>query len=459
MNAPAADSAETLFLLADTQRRIHPIVRETFAPPIETAPDYLRGIAAVVRTGARGVLVAIDPLCRRIDSALHALKRVAAPARVVLCCAPSDEPLCRRLVADRAADDYVVLPPTPDALARALALPRRIEENRWARSSLDDGAPSHEELARLADLLPALGESRRAALRGMAQLVALALRAESALVLADGLDGAVGPRARHLLEAATLVQTIPRGTRPGGQIRLGRSLRGAYDAADMRKLNTYALLFGRMLDAAERTRLWHELAVHDDLTGLLNRRGLMTWLDERLDLARRNQMEITLLLFDLDDFKEYNDRFGHDVGDQILRETAELLRRCCRRHDLVARYAGDEFVVVFWDPAGPRISGSQHPQEVLGVLNRFRAALREHAFQHLGPQSRGCLTCSGGLARFPQQADNPADLIKRADEALYEAKRAGKNRFWLVGSGDVCPDAPPDATGPTGSAVPHDARN
>lgn len=197
----------------------------------------------------------------------------------------------------------------------------------------------------------------------------------------------------------------------------------------------------------ERIRQLEKLATEDDLTGLKNRRYLNQFLSQVLALARQYQFPVTLLLFDIDNFKQYNDQFGHWVGDQVLVEAGEMIRRCCRSHDVVARIGGDEFAVVFWDlPEKQRLSAgtapgkerrhhpAKHPREPLFMAERFRKEISASRLRMLGPEGQGRLTISGGLASFPEDGKTAEALLKRADEALLEAKRQGKNQIVIIGS-------------------------
>jgi PleD family two-component response regulator len=147
-------------------------------------------------------------------------------------------------------------------------------------------------------------------------------------------------------------------------------------------------------------------------------------------------------VFDIDNFKHYNDVYGHLAGDGILREVAVLMRRCCRPHDVVGRIGGDEFAAVFWDDphraAGEvsrerRSAAAEHPTEAISVIKRFQQALGNADLHLLGPRGEGVLTISGGLASFPRDGATVQELFERADQALLEAKRSGKNRIYLVG--------------------------
>ncbi len=192
----------------------------------------------------------------------------------------------------------------------------------------------------------------------------------------------------------------------------------------------------------ERIRQLEILATQDDLTGLKNRRYLKQFLVQVLELAKQHRFPVTLLLFDIDNFKQYNDQFGHSVGDKVLIQAGEMIRHCCRAHDVVARIGGDEFAVVFWDlpekktppkRTERRQQQAKPPREPIFMAERFRKEIAAARFALLGPHGRGRLTISGGLASFPEDGKTAEELLNRADQALLEAKRQGKNKIVIIG--------------------------
>ncbi len=174
------------------------------------------------------------------------------------------------------------------------------------------------------------------------------------------------------------------------------------------------------------TTLW-DIAQHDPLTGLWNRRYFSHFLELILTRATTERFQVTLMVFDIDDFKHYNDTYGHPAGDEILKEASSLLRSVVREHDVVARIGGDEFAVIFWDPQGPREPHSTHPTDVRQAAERFRRAICEHKFPKLSAQAPGNLTISGGLASFPWDGRDAEHLIAQADKMAFLSKRQGKN--------------------------------
>jgi two-component system cell cycle response regulator len=170
---------------------------------------------------------------------------------------------------------------------------------------------------------------------------------------------------------------------------------------------------------ADKARL-EQLASTDPLTGLLNRRALMERLTAEIDRAARYEHELVLLMIDLDHFKLVNDTYGHMVGDDVLRELSQLLVNEVRTVDIVARYGGEEFVVVL--PEQPIEGGT-------AFAERVRERVAETAFGASDVPGGVRTTISVGIAGYPMdQTTTAGELIARADEALYRAKAAGRDR-------------------------------
>ena len=172
-----------------------------------------------------------------------------------------------------------------------------------------------------------------------------------------------------------------------------------------------------------------ELALHaqqDALTGLGNRRHFNDALPGLLAQAQAAGQPLVLAMMDIDHFKAVNDRFGHRVGDEVLVHLAQLLRLHTRGGDLLARFGGEEFVLVLPDTSGPRAEA---------VCERLRQHVAEHAWGQVAPGL--AVTVSLGLASTPPH--DPDDLFDRADRALYQAKQQGRNRLALGDPGQVPP--------------------
>ncbi|HXG75278.1 MAG TPA: diguanylate cyclase [Gaiellaceae bacterium] len=196
---------------------------------------------------------------------------------------------------------------------------------------------------------------------------------------------------------------------------VGACRRAAY--VDPALLDTAAVLAAHTaasLDAALSLRRERRSAVTDALTGILNRRGLEERLEQELAAAQRLRLPVSVMVIDCDDFKEVNDRAGHEFGDEILREVAALLARTVPEDAGVARLGGDEFVVVL--PG----AGAAASEEVGGRIGRTLAEdLTEAGFP---------LRVSAGIATYPFDGTSPTALLRAADQALYAAKEGGKDR-------------------------------
>jgi diguanylate cyclase (GGDEF)-like protein len=191
-----------------------------------------------------------------------------------------------------------------------------------------------------------------------------------------------------------------------------------------------------------RARLEME-ALTDHLTGMYNHRYFHDRLAAEIRRARRRRGSVSLLIYDIDDFKRVNDTRGHLVGDQVLSRVAEVSRETCREEDVLCRIGGEEFTVI--------LPGSGE-QEAVAVAERLREAV-----EGTSPARVGRVTVSVGVAAFPRHAARPRDLLARADAALFEAKAAGKNRVAVArpSPDQKGPVRGRDAPGPTGPAAPH----
>ncbi len=393
---------------------------------ISVSPTYLAGVAALADGRPRGVLIGVDPSTRKFEQAVAAIRKAAgSDARVILCCQPSGEPVAQVALA-AGADDYLIYPPDPAELDKALDIP----SPGALREQPQEVVPTWDELAALAGVLSEMNAGRKPMLDRLCRLIADAMRAPQVTILVDGTSAHAGTCDAE----PALAETVMAGGRTLGRILVAPRHHQPYSPNEVEKLRHYGRLAAHLLEAAEQQQHWQSLAMIDEATQLPNRRYLMQALESLLRRASTERFRVTLLIFDLDGFKHFNDAYGHPAGDEVIRETSQLFRRLCRQHDIVARYAGDEFVVVFWDAEEPRIAGSKHPTDALAVLRRVRKALESHEFPRLGPEAVGHITISGGLASYPWDAHDAQSLIERADEALLQAKRAGKNRIFLIGA-------------------------
>ena len=161
-------------------------------------------------------------------------------------------------------------------------------------------------------------------------------------------------------------------------------------------------------------------AITDGLTGLFNRRHFNQTLRHEMSRARRHQSQVSLVLFDIDDFKKLNDTKGHPEGDKVLVRTASLIKEGVREIDVAARYGGEEFAVIL--PETSRTGA-------FVVADRVRQRVEKHFRRTRGVSN---VTVSGGVATFPDDANTLLHLVKKADLGLYRSKAAGKNRITLA---------------------------
>jgi diguanylate cyclase (GGDEF)-like protein len=181
-------------------------------------------------------------------------------------------------------------------------------------------------------------------------------------------------------------------------------------------------LAGQAVISIENTDL-HETvqrqAVTDELTGLSNVRELHATLDREVERSRRFQSSLGLVMLDIDDFKQVNDEYGHQQGDEVLAAVARVLRDLSRDIDEPARYGGEELAVVL-----PQTDA----QGAALLAERMREAIEHLRIPRVGAGGHLAVTASFGVASLPDSANDKRGLIAAADSALYRAKRLGKNR-------------------------------
>ncbi|MFZ2266349.1 MAG: sensor domain-containing diguanylate cyclase [Azonexus sp.] len=184
------------------------------------------------------------------------------------------------------------------------------------------------------------------------------------------------------------------------------------------KSRLYQQLYEVNQELREAKRILQDQAMHDDLTGLYNRRAIMNLLETRLSRARRENLPLCLIMIDIDFFKKINDGHGHLVGDRALKMVADRLSRGVRDYNRVGRYGGEEFIIVL---------DGEDAEVAEQIAERLRLAIDQETLVDGGHRVR--LTISLGLAMASRVADlDPHQLIAIADQALYDAKQNGRNQ-------------------------------
>ena len=160
----------------------------------------------------------------------------------------------------------------------------------------------------------------------------------------------------------------------------------------------------------------------DPLTGLSNRNYLRQMAQIFIEKAVRDGTVLSVILFDIDNFKHYNDTNGHNAGDALLIELSRLMQSATRKEATITRYGGEEFVVML-----PGIA----KKDAFTYAERLRKKISQNSFPHKEKQPLGVVSVSGGIASFPENGDSIDKVIQNADKALYQAKSEGKNRVLL----------------------------
>lgn len=217
------------------------------------------------------------------------------------------------------------------------------------------------------------------------------------------------------------------------ELRDGVSVVGVLSGAriDHAALRAVGAWMSGWLKLARQQGELRRAAFTDPLTGAWNRRYFERFLSAAIEQSSRVRHQLSVLVFDIDDFKRFNERYGHVAADEVLVEVVRLLNSVIRPSDRVCRIGGDEFAVVFYEPGGPRNPGSKHPTSVQEIAARFQAQIRQKRFPKLGLDAPGTLTVSGGMSTFPWDGRTAEELLRHADLLALESKRQGKNAITL----------------------------
>ncbi len=372
------------------------------------------------------IVVSSDAVRRSASVTVEAFRRIDPSVRLILLAASRDEAAAMRGDSN-GFDDVLVAPLSQSELARVLdsgngapdagavrgvvEVPRRKPESQAKGETLGD-----------TDLVEAILNDAQGA-----QDLAMELMRQQAgwSDLALGVDRPEG-------EGVAAVE-----------VRFGERSFGVLSSSEARapQLRPWAEWLGRWLALDRGYRDYRRLAFQDDLTGAWNRRFYGVFMKRTLREAARSRRAVTVLVFDIDDFKRYNDEFGHEAGDEILRETVRLLNSVIRAGDRVCRMGGDEFAVVF-APQGPREVGSNPPEAVEKIATRFQDQICKMKFPKLGLDAPGTLSVSGGLATYPWDGTDAESLLRHADRLALQSKKKGKNVITLGrGAGQWGPPA------------------
>ncbi|MBD3287492.1 diguanylate cyclase [candidate division KSB1 bacterium] len=224
-------------------------------------------------------------------------------------------------------------------------------------------------------------------------------------------------------QGISLLAPLMHKNRIMGIIAVGKKMSGEpYSQTEVEMLS---LMTNMASVGISNAKLYHEMemiSVTDELTNLYNYRFLKKQLNDEISRAQRFNHVLSLVLFDVDYFKHYNDSLGHPAGDKVLQEIGKLLKTSVRQSDIVSRYGGEEFCAILPEV---NVDGAYHFSE------RFRRQIEQHPFYNEYVQPNGKLTISVGAACFPRDAKSENELLEKADKALYKAKDAGKNRVCL----------------------------
>ncbi len=449
MNHPS--DRQKILLLADDGRMKNLLTHRLTSSSVTVQKNAFGGIFRLGQEDYDLVLMRAEGLGRRLNEAVSALKRVRPAAKIVLYSEAASEVDCRSAL-DFGAWDYLIWPVPASEIHEILSakVPEKTDfgpkklffSRKSAKKTVFEPIFNVKHWHELSESIP-LGRS------------VVVEQAQRILTRTLNLQW-VKIHTEEDSEPEVSGRTINLSGKLGdvGTLILGPAITSMEPDEDT--IQEVAGYISTLLYLVRRDETLKHLATVDSLTGAHNRRYLDYFIHQIIQRNADKHMEMALLLFDIDDFKYYNDTYGHGAGDEVLRESYKLMRQCCREHDVVVRIGGDEFAVLFWDtqprshydPDQRRNNEHEehvslreqietpertHSELVMFLCNRFRRKMMTNEFPALGSEARGVLSISGGVACYPADGKTFTELLAKADEGLLAAKRQGKNQIFLIG--------------------------
>lgn len=388
----------------------------------QIVPSYLTALAHAQTSHRQSEIIigSVQGLGDLARSTANQLRKLAPKSKLILIAAPSERELAKQAV-DAGFDLYLSEPIGPEKLKLALLSNlNKTSENQTVKVNL----PNIETPLGDVDMVQQLLDDHK----DISDVAMQILRSQSCIASAKLIQNGQFP-----LDG--IAATVRHGKRTFGLLTANQN-------TPMDALNQWASWLGHWLSLQAKMQSMWKLAMSDPLTNIWNRRYFDVFLKQLLRRAQTERFRVSVMVFDIDNFKQYNDKYGHGAGDEILIETAKLMKTVMRPHDVIARIGGDEFAVIFWDAQGPRRPNSEHPKEVRQIAKRFQQAIISHQFSKLHDQAPGKLTISGGIAGYPWDGSTAEALLDKADQMAMQSKRNGKNALIFGPPPPEAPEAP-----------------
>jgi len=408
--------------------------------PIRDDKEELRGVVVADRSEDR-------PFEEHEQHALESLAqqalRLVRTERLFAAMEKSKDELAKMHKASRALGDAL----TEDQVLDAVAESSRafVDHDLCVITAFDERAREHRVRFAEGDGAESLAGKTFASNKGIASAVVESRHAAPYRGQYDPKTQVLFTREQPLegMESALCLPLVVRD-HAIGTLTLAARRRGAFPDATRQLLSVLAGNAAVALSNAAAVRRLEEMATTDPMTGLLNKRSLEAEFEKRIKSAGRFGRKLSVLVTDIDKFKSVNDTYGHSTGDVVIKGLGAILSKCKRDTDAVARFGGEEFVLVCEET---------DTEGAYALAERIRTELEKAVFAtEMGPLK---VTCSLGVAEFPRDGANKEDLFHRADEALYEAKRGGRNRTCIAGkrSSSSTPPAEPVKPQPAKNAT------